>query len=210
MIATVLWPGFGRYLYLGMPGFVWLLALGFQHARERWPRPTLAVSSVYVLALGVQCAVATADWRNDDTLYARAIEANPESAMGYGWMGLSLVKRDRPADAIPYLEQAVLRDPETHRYLARLGQSLHEVGRLQDAAMIAARGIETFRDRPEEASYRMLALRSMTTPSPDLAAEHLTRCLQVWPDRRDCRDAMENLRRDPAHAAAFRRASGSP
>ncbi|MCB9615398.1 MAG: tetratricopeptide repeat protein [Sandaracinus sp.] len=207
VIATVLWPGFGRYLYLGMPGIAWALASAFERARTRWPRAGLALAASFVVLLGAQTALATLDWRNDDTLYTRAIEAHPDSPMGYGWMGLSLFKRDRPADAIPYLEQAVLRDPQTHRYLARLGQALQAVGRLDDAAVIAERGIGTFAGRPEEASYHMIALRSMTRKEPDVAVRHLLRCLEVWPGRRDCNDAVQTLRRDPEHAEALRRAT---
>lgn len=205
VIATVLWPGFGRYLYLAVPGTSWLLALLLQRGLEtQWRSLALMLAGLYVAFLGIATFSFTQNFKNDASLYSNAISTHPESPMGYGWLGLSFVKSGKHEEAIPLLERAVLLDPETHRYLARLGQSLHAVGRLDDAAAIAARGIEVFQGAPEEASYRMLAVTSMTQPMPDVAATHLVRCLEVWPQRPDCVAGIRSLGQDPRHAEALR------
>jgi protein O-mannosyl-transferase len=205
LIATVLWPGFGRYLYLAIPGTSWLLALLLQRGLEtQWRSLAVALAGVYLAVLGVATFSFTRDFESDTSLYSDAISTHPESPMGYGWLGLSLVKSGNHVEAIPFLEQAVLLDPGTHRYLARLGQSLHAVGRFDDSAAIAARGIEAFHGRPEEASYRMLAVTSMTQPMPRAAATHLVRCLEVWPQRRDCLEGIRAVSHDPGHEEALR------
>lgn len=207
VIATVLWPAFGRYLYIGTAGFAWIASVVLSRAHAVRPKLTVSLATMYLAVLSFQTVLATHTWRDDDALYSHAIETHPDSAMGYGWLGMSLSARGRFEESIPFLEAAVDRDPTTHRYLTRLGQSLVEVGRVQHGSAIAQLGIERFEGRPEEAAYRMLAVRTMTRVDPEAAAEHLTRCLEVWPNRSDCVEAISSLGRDVAHAAAFRNAA---
>lgn len=210
VIATVLWPGFGRYLYLPMPGLAWLLGLGVARLETTRARTAVrALTFLYGLGLALGFHRYATQFRDEETLLRASIAAAPDVGMGHGWLGNLLVREGRAAEAIPLLERAVALDPTTHLYLSRLGQAHLATGDYERSALVARVGIERFANRPEEASYHMLAVQSLTTPDAEAAAAHLHRCLVVWPRRSDCLEAAARIARDPAHREALRRRAAS-
>jgi len=206
IISTVLWPGFGRYLYLPLAGFAWLLAALVPHARERLSRPALRVglATAHVLALGLLCVLFTRDFRDDEALYGAAIAARPDVAMGHGWLGLARLRRGDAAGARPELVQAATLDPRTHRYLINAGRAALRTGDRATATRVAEIGVARFVGEPEEAAYHLLLVNAMSTRDPRTAVSHLVRCLEVWPDRPDCQRALRFLLEDAPDAAENR------
>jgi hypothetical protein len=208
ILTTVLWPGFGRYLYLPMAGLAWALASAGAWLGEHIRRPamTRVLAGTHVVALALVAALFTRDFADGERLYAAAIEARPDVAMGYGWLGMERLDRGDAAGALALLERAAELDPETHRYLAHAGRAALEAGDPTRAARIAELGIERFGGQPEEASYRLLAVNAMTERSPERATMHLARCLERAPSRRDCERALMFLVRDAPDASENRAA----
>lgn len=206
ILTTVLWPGFGRYLYLPVAGLGWALA-DLVHAV--WPRldpgRRRLLLGALLLHLGALCVGAASfalDFRSSEALYAAAIRARPDVAMGHGWLGLSRYRHDRAGAAVAPLSRAAELDPETHRYLIAEGRARLVSGDREGAAFVAAEGIARFRGRPEEGSYHLLAVNSMSERDPRRALRHLARCLEVWPDHPGCAEGMRFLlQEDPAAAA---------
>lgn len=212
IISTVLWPGFGRYLYIPLAGFAWLIA-----ALTPWARGTItlapvrvALAGLHVVLLAALAALFTRDFASSELLYGGAIRARPDVAMGYGWLGLTRARRgDHEGSIVPLLRAATL-DPDTHRYLLHAGEQVLLTGDRANAEIIAERGIRRFEGRPEEASYHLLAVNSMSERDPGRAVAHLVRCTELRPARRDCGEALAGLLHDPiegeANRAAFDRA----
>ncbi len=209
VITTVLWPGFGRYLYLPAAGFAWVVA---DLARCVLARPSssrrllAALACVHVGLLGVLAFSFTRDFQSTDTLYGAAVEIDPDSAMARGFWGMSLLNHGEPTRAAPLLLEASELDPSTHRYLAKAGIALLESGDRAGATATATEGIERFAGGPEEAVFHMTAVGAMQTRSPGLAVGHLVRCLEVWPGRPDCAAGLRTLLRTAPDRAENRAA----
>lgn len=213
IIATVLWPGFGRYLYIPLAGFGWALAAAFAAFSES-PRirPALlrVAAALHVLVLAVLGAVFTHDFRDSEALYGAAITARPDIAMGHGWLGMARVRRGDIAGAGAPLERAVELDPSTPRYLVHAARAALASGDAPRAAALARLGIARFEGRPEEAGFHFVAVNALPERNPIAAVGHLVRCLTVWPDRPDCTSALRALTQEamdaPEHRAALRAA----
>ncbi len=216
VVTTVLWPGFGRYLYLPCaliaPGLAELLAAA-SSALPRLRSGLAAAAAAYAVAFGVGLAAYTLDFRDDLTLYGHAAERAPRPAYAVGFLGLSL-SHESCATAVPSLRRATDLDPAEHRYLARLGRCLLEVGDREGARDVSALGLERFRGRPEVATYHMLAVSALDRRDPDAAVGHLTACLRAMPGRDDCRDALRFLLEAApdreANRAAYERIRSGP
>ena len=208
ILSTVLWPGFGRYLYVPVAAFAWLIAALVPVARERIASPRLRVglATLHVVLLAALAALFTRDFASSEALYARAVAARPEVAMGHGWLGMARARSGDAEGAIMPLMRAARLDPGTHRYLIHAGRAVLAAGDRPNAHAIAERGIRRFEGRPEEAAYHLLAVSSMSARDPVVATRHLARCLDVWPGRPDCARALRSILDDPREAAAARAA----
>lgn len=198
ILSTVLWPGFGRYLYVPLAGLAWALAAIVPHARAHLARPRVraALAGIHVGLLAGLAALYTHDLASSESLYTAAIHARPDVAMGHGWLGLARLRAGDARGAVPALNRAVALDPETHRYLAAAGRAYLELGDREGAARVAAVGIHRFHGRPEEAPYHLLAVNAMTARSAERAVAHLVRCLEMWPERPDCAQALSWMLED--------------
>lgn len=201
VIATALWPGFGRYLYLPMPAVAWAIAWGYRVARHRAHHPIGVRIGIggYIFVQSLFTLMFTRDFRSDDSLYGGSIAGNADAAAGHGFLGMSLLRRERPEAALPPLHRATELAPSEHRYRAALTKALLGVGALEEAADSADEGIRLFAGRPEVATYHFLAIHALTEPSPSEVAEHLLQCLSAYPAHRGCRAALATLATDAEH-----------
>jgi hypothetical protein len=201
IIATVLWLGFGRYLYLPAVGLGIALAAAVGHAVDARPsakRGVIAVLSVYALALALRLHLHTYDWHDELTLYESVIEALPEQAHGYGWMGMTLAEHGEHERAIAYLSRAERMAPHRPRYLVHLGYALARAGDTQAALNVVATGIG--RHAPAAGDFHELAAVILGDARPDLVSGHLVQCLEDEPDHPQCRASVSRLARGPRGA----------
>lgn len=117
-----------RFLYLPAAGFLIALAsltAGFWSARPGW-----AVSALMLIALPYLYLLESRlpDWRNEITLFSRAVEVHPESARSHANLGAALMEAHQHGPARLHLEEAVRLDPDDPLKRAQLGSLLINVG----------------------------------------------------------------------------------
>jgi hypothetical protein len=147
---------------------------------------------VYLSASGFKLAVITRDYHDGETLYGAAILHAPESAHGYGWLGLWLTGTRQPERAVPFLEKAVRLDPTQWRYLEWLIKVYLITHRADAAEAAALEGLA--RSRPERAgALRVLLVHSIANKDPKRTVIQLCKCLHYEPDFPTCVDAVRSL-----------------
>ena len=199
VITTVLWPGFGRYLYVPAVFLAPAIADVFARARnrvatsvqgDRSARLFSAAALLYLGALGMRLFVWTGDWKDETSLYSSWIAADPDRPHGYGWLGLSALEQGRYADAVPLLAKADELAPGESRFLYSLGLALEHLGDRGRALDVAATGIHRYRSAPE---FEALAARNIAPTDPARAGAHIARCLERAPGYEECVDAAQSL-----------------
>ncbi|RLB56011.1 MAG: hypothetical protein DRJ42_04500 [Deltaproteobacteria bacterium] len=197
VIATLVWPGFGRYLYLPFaglaPGLVDLLGAGFSVLVARRPgiRGALKFAvAAYLLALGLRLALYTTDYHDERTLWGAVVEAAPDRSHGWGYYGATLLEEGDAAEAVPALRRAADLDPSEPRYLSQLGWALLVSGDRQGALDAAATGLHRFQPA---GGFHALAAEALFPIRPDLAASHVATCLAEEPGRPDCVEVGQRL-----------------
>ncbi|MFK7989341.1 MAG: type IV pilus biogenesis/stability protein PilW [Sandaracinaceae bacterium] len=193
ILTTVLWPGFGRYLYLPAAGLAWALADGASRLRGRVrPAVRAALAVVHIAVLSALAVGFLQDFRDDETLYRAAILARPEIAVGHGWLGMSRSEA-RPRDAVLPLRMAVSLDPDTARYRLFLARSQLASGDREGSHQTALDGISRHAGSREAAAFHLAAVNALPRHDPRRAVGHLLGCLEAWPDRPDCVAALDSL-----------------
>jgi len=200
MISALLWPGFGRYLYLPCVG----IALAFGEALagvraaltrrfvEREPAKharsqalIVLVVSVYLLSFGAGLAVVTAEYADNKTLYSGAIMAAPRPAYAYAWLGDHYVDAGDPWRGSALLEKARELDRSDPRYLIDLGRAYLARGDAAAAVRLLRWGIA---HTPQTASgdLRALLVAALAANDPRAAVAELCACLHFQPGSPDC------------------------
>ncbi len=198
LISTVMWPGFGRYLYLPSA----LLALGIADAvaralahpriasHPRAPRLLVVALGTWVGALGLALALYVPAFHDEESLWRSVIDAAPDHAHGWGYLGITMLEKGEPEGALPLLERAEEIDPGEPRYLLQLGWARYLTGRTQGSLDACATGLHRF---PPGGDFHALAARNLATMRPDLARRHLETCLTVEPNNPECLRARADL-----------------
>ncbi len=200
MISTLNWPGFGRYLYLPCAG----LALGICESimivdgvasRASSPRlaPLLRVALAgYLTSHAFSLATVTSDYRNNLTLFGAVVRANPSSAYGHGWLGVSLRDDGHPAEAIPWLERALNLGGFEPRYARSLIRAHLALGQYELAEDLARDAVSRSHHDPHVGSeMRAQLIRALAPRSPVQAMAVLCECLDFAPQARPCLSAMD-------------------
>ncbi len=131
VIATMQWPGFGRYLYVPMAGLVIggtdLLARAIE-LRPRSARLFRVAALAYLLALGARLFAFTLDFESDETLWGAVIRQDPDAPHAHGYLGIRRSELHRYREAIPELRRASELAPDEVRYLEALAWAYENVG----------------------------------------------------------------------------------
>ncbi|MBW2462812.1 MAG: hypothetical protein JRH11_14265, partial [Deltaproteobacteria bacterium] len=201
VVTTMLWPGFGRFLYLPSVGAAVGLADVGAFVLRRYPnirRPLLVLGAVYAGALALVLSQWVTDYRTTETLYTAAIEADPELGPAHGWLGMAYVNDERYADAVGPLSIAHQLSPEEPRYLTHLGDAFTHLGDRQGMQRVAAEGIALY-DQP--GYFHVMLVNLYNADRPDLASENILECLRKDPADDECgRILTALLTRHPARA----------
>ncbi|MEZ4323892.1 MAG: hypothetical protein R3B40_01675 [Polyangiales bacterium] len=197
LISTVLWPGFGRYLYLPTVGLVLALAGGLEALvalRPALRRVALGLPVLVCLLSAPLLAFATTVYHDDEGLYLEALARAPEQAWTHGFLGLHYRREGECQRAIPLLAHADQLDSTDARYLTSLGHCLVETHQLDAALAVGREGERRFRDTRQEAAFLFIQAVCLPPPELDRIEQLLTRCLVVYPGRQDCADALDQAR----------------
>lgn len=208
VITTVLWPGFGRYLYIPCAAVALAIASAAATLYPKLSVPMRRVGVAFVtLFLTIQAVLLvdhTTSYQTEVTLYSRAIEMNPEAAYGWGYLGLSLKRAGQSREAVVALKEAIGRDPSEQRYRAKLAHLLVDMGNHTEARDVALAGADDFGGTPEAATFHLALARSLPARDPEQVVLHLVRCLELRPGRTDCQIALRHLMNDARDSKANR------
>lgn len=193
LIAGILWPGFGRYLYLSSAGLAVSMGWLARYAWERlpkWRAAHLVAAFVYLTVHGTSLRGWAQDFRDVDTLYGATITRNPEGPHAYGWLGIAHRKRGEAEASIGPLTLARQLAPREPRYTHHLLYALIETGR-SDIALDLAR--QCVRLHPSDAAECQLLLYATSQGTdPELAFGYLVDCMRNDRKPARCSEAFEH------------------
>ncbi len=126
-----------RYAYVTFVGLflalVWLAAERVERG-PAWTRPLAAALGVaLVLACVVQTRRELAHWRDSETLFRRALAVTSGNYVACQNLAHHLNEKNRPAEALPLLEEALRLRPRYPEARVNLGRSLFLLGRVDEA-----------------------------------------------------------------------------
>jgi tetratricopeptide (TPR) repeat protein len=191
MIASMLWPGFGRYLYLPSVGLAATLASGAHLLWSNFPRLRVAqgvVSGAYLVFLAMSLYSWAGDFKDVETLYGATIARNPDGPHAYGWLGISYRKAGREEDSIGPLAKARELAPGEPRYTQHLLYALIATKRDEPALALAEQCVALHPREAEECHLYLFADAQLTRPAD--AMNHLLECLKNDEDGSRCYEAF--------------------
>lgn len=119
-----------RYTYLPSIGMAIAVSWTFGRiGRRAWAqRAALLLATVVVLALGATTRHHLAWWKDDQTLWQRVVELEPDRYWGWMRLGVEANSRGAYAEAVPMLERATTLRPAHPYSQAMLAISLSNLG----------------------------------------------------------------------------------
>jgi Flp pilus assembly protein TadD len=120
-----------RYVYLAMLG----PALALAWWAGRWPSRTMLAGVAAVLGvLGVLSFLQARHWQNDRTLFAHGLAVSPRSFLAHEKLGVDLLMRDKPEQALEHFQTAQRLYPEMWGPYNNAGVALRKLDRWTEAA----------------------------------------------------------------------------
>lgn len=195
-----------RYTYLPHIGLFIAIVWGcdqcvgsvYRRLQVQLPRTVCAFLSCLVVSLlAVVAHRQTGYWRNDVSLWERAIAVTRNNAVAHYNLGTTLATQGDAEAAIFHFKSAIRIDPRKHEAYANLGAMLGEKGEYEAAARYLTTAV---RLRPKNPLYRAnLGIALVRLGRSSEAIPHLRFVLRIHPHDEDCRqalaEAVEQLRR---------------
>ena len=173
-----------RLIYLPSFGACFLVGLGLESLRKRWPRAAhLLLVAVVVVGLG-RTVARNRDWMDNETLFRRTTEASPASARSHFLLGTALVEKGDYREGAAAFRRGLEIAPGHSGGLVSLGQALESAG------------------EPGEAEA---ALREAVAHAPSMPSVHEALGLLLYKRGRleEASSVLERaLKLDPASAAS--------
>ena len=126
-----------RYAYVTFVGLfialVWLAAESVERAPARLRPMAAAAAVVLVAACVLQTRRELAHWKDSETLFRQALAVTSGNYVACQNLAHHLNETNRPAEALPLLEEALRLRPRYPEARVNLGRSLFLLGRLEEA-----------------------------------------------------------------------------
>jgi tetratricopeptide (TPR) repeat protein len=138
-----------RFLYLPMVGLCALAAAAIDGLRQALRKPrvvALGIAALLVVPLAIRSRVRIADWRDDRTLFAAAVETTPRSALAWNNLGFEQLEADELEAAAVSFDEALSIAPFYRSARINLATVERRRGRLGVAEALLR---EAARDHPE-------------------------------------------------------------
>ena len=164
-----------RYLYVSAAGLSILLVMAWQHLPAGSLR--LAVAAVVCLFFAGVTLYSSRMWKDNLALYSRAIEVAPGNAMAQMYLGDELLKRNRPADALPWLKKALAAADEKYNVNVDIAWCYVLMGDDRQARPYLQDAIQNDPRRP--LGYRELALLEWRQGHVEEAETQIRKALAV-------------------------------
>lgn len=139
-----------RYSYLACMPFAVLFGLALGGLEVRRPRAAAGVLVSTAILLAALTAYQARYWKNDMTLWTRAVGITPAAYLPNSNLSVALLAANRPEEAVPYLEAAIRLEPKDAEARVNLASILAKKGDYR-------RAIELFEEavhlRPADPSF---------------------------------------------------------
>jgi protein O-mannosyl-transferase len=125
-----------RYMYIPSIGFFLMLAWAIPELVAKWPGWRFAIAFTGALLLATCSVVTHAQlryWRDSRTLFEHAIAITQNNAVAQDNLGIELMDKGSPKDAIPHFEIALQISPNYSLAHNNLGVALARMGRFDEA-----------------------------------------------------------------------------
>ncbi|MCH2173089.1 tetratricopeptide repeat protein [Myxococcota bacterium] len=173
---------FDHRTYLPLAGVVLAPAFAFATGRELFPRSAVVGAVLVVLVLIAGTLTRNATWQNNITLWADAVEKNPQYARAHSNLGMSHNGESRPFQAMVHFRDALEKDPNDVPSHRNLGAILSEMGD-QDGALLHLQ--EAVRLMPDDFQAQGgLGLALYRAGRTEEAIEHHDASLAIYADER--------------------------
>jgi tetratricopeptide (TPR) repeat protein len=183
-----------RYSYIPLVGLLLVIAWGLPPAdKARWLRVCLPVGASALLAAS-WCATACqlAYWRDNTTLFARAISVTSDNAFAYVNLAESLRDEGDLAGAATQLWVALRINPNYRQARQNLGALLLLQGRVDDAIVQLREAIRLFPDYA--IAHNNLAEALMRQGKVEEAILHCHAALRIEPDLAEAQNNLAWIR----------------
>ncbi|MBZ5554128.1 MAG: tetratricopeptide repeat protein [Acidobacteriia bacterium] len=143
-----------RLLYMPAFGFCLLGGLGLAYLEETarptvWKNPVRAAALVVLLLLAGRTVIRNRDWRDQFTLYLKAIRYSPDSVKMHGYLGEQYFARNQLAEAGEHYRFALSIYPDQPDLLNDLGALLSRQGKSEEAIQCLRRALVLGPNDPE-------------------------------------------------------------
>jgi hypothetical protein len=95
-----------RYSYLPLTGLFIAAAWSVRRAGGRWPRTVVAGAAALLVTLAAVARLQAGYWRDDVTLYTRALAVTEHNFVAHANLGVALIARGRRREGLLHLVQA--------------------------------------------------------------------------------------------------------
>jgi len=195
LLQTGIWPAWAdRFAYTPLMGLA--LAVAFEGAAlargsERARRAVLGAAAAALLALGISTAVQVEHWQSSTDLFARAAARSPWHAGIRTMYASNLMNDERLEEALAELREARRLDPTFPLAVLRSAETLHRLGRVQEANVAYRETLVLWPDSPD--AHFGLGYLAWQQGWTDIARHHVRRFLEVEvPDSRNLSRWAEN------------------
>jgi tetratricopeptide (TPR) repeat protein len=138
LVQSGLWPAWAdRFAYAPLLGVALAVAFGLAEVVERRPRagPAVVVAAAAgLLSLGLATRAEVARWQSSATLFGRAVELQPRSALLRTFHASTLLNEDRIQEALAELEEATRLAPGLGQAHGVRGDAYRQSGQPREAA----------------------------------------------------------------------------
>ena len=176
-------PSLGASLLVGAAVIAVLRAGAARLVAPQYVRLVLIGIAVWLAGLAALAPAQTSIWRNDETLWASAVDSDPDCGICHGNLGEAFRAAGRLEPAIAHLGQAVARRPDKDIFHRDLGFALLQAGRAPDALPVLREAVRRLPGDPDVQSFTGLALAR--TGRNEEAIGHFRAAIQLAPGRAD-------------------------
>lgn len=133
-------PVADHFVYLALPGLLLAVVCWLARIVQRWPasggRTAVVgtVVAVVLVMLGAKTWQQVQIWHDGERLWSHTLADNPDSALAYNNLGVSLAADGRLEDALRCYRDAVRLYPTYWMARTNIGTALRDLGRLDEAA----------------------------------------------------------------------------
>jgi len=185
-----------RYTYLPSIGLFIMITWGAAEGATKWRHGTIAlkVSSLVVLViLAILTHKQVGYWRNDYTLYKRAVEATENNYIMHNNFGDVLLKKGRVDEAMRHFEEALRINPQHFETRLNLGVALSKLNRAEEAVECFK---EVLRFKQWPVAYNNLGRAYALLGEYDLAIQNYKEAVRLKPDYPAALKNLEETRKD--------------